>query len=308
MNHTMTICRKPFTARYCVLALVGACCLLFASCGLFEGDRDISSSPLPPSSSQPAPSVPTTVQVTLEEGLTAHEIADQLEVNGVCSAAGFLAALTKEAYDYPFLAQIPEDERIYLRLEGYLFADTYEFYPDEDPTTVIERFLANFGAQVNDELLAEIQRQGITLHQAITLASIIQEEASDPAEMPMVSSVFHNRLQSPDYPKLQSDVTIFYVRQSIYPFVTDEEKTVFYNAYSTYERKDLPVGPICNPGLEAIKAALYPAKSDYYFFLTDKTGKFYYAKTFAVHSANWEQAKAVNAAINAGSQSDPSGE
>ncbi len=297
MNITMTICRKPISVRLLLLALTGACCLLLASCGLVKGEQDVASSSVP-SSSQPAHSAPNTVRVTIPEGLTAREIADRLEENGVCEAEEFITALTDQSFDYPFLSQIPDDERIYFTLEGYLFPDTYEFYPDEAPADVIKRFLSNFQAHVDDELLADIERQGMTLHEAITLASIIEEEAIDPAERTMIASVFHNRLKSADFPKLQADVTIFYVRLNIEPYVTEEENTAYYKAYSTYECKDLPAGPICNPGLDAIKAALYPEQSDYYYFLTDKTGKFYYAKTYTVHSANWEEAKAVNAALS----------
>lgn len=302
---TMTICSKRFAVRLATLTLIGAFCLLFASCGLLEGGEEPSPSSVP-SSSQQEESAPPTVSITIPEGLTAREIADQLEINGVCNAEEFLTALTTQSFDYPFLAQIPYDERIYLRLEGYLFPDTYEFYLDEAPADVIEQFLSRFQAHVDDALLAEIERQSMTLHEVVTLASIVQEEALDPAEMTMVSSVFHNRLKSVDFPKLQSDVTIFYVRLNITPFVTEEQNNVYYNAYSTYECKDLPVAPICNPGLDAIRAAMYPEQSDYYYFLTDKTGKFYYAKTFAVHSANWEDAKAVNATLSAQSASGSS--
>ncbi len=295
---TMTICPKQSAVRLETITLMAAFCLLFASCGLLGGGEESPPSSVPSSSQQEESALPT-VSVTIPEGLTAREIADHLEINGVCKAEDFLTALTTGTFDYPFLTQIPDDERIYLRLEGYLFPDTYEFYLDEAPADVIARFLSNFQARVDDALLAEIERQAMTLHEVVTLASIVQEEAIDPAEMAMVSSVFHNRLQSVDFPKLQSDVTIFYVRLNIEPYVTEEENTTYFKAYSTYDCNDLPVGPICSPGLDAIKAAINPEQSDYYYFLTDKTGKFYYAKTYKVHSANWEEAKAVNAALNA---------
>ncbi len=307
MSFTMTTCQKRLAAILAAITLMGVACLPLASCGLRTGGEESSSSSIP-SSSQQEESAPLTVRVPIPQGLTAREIADLLEVNGVCRADDFLTALTTQTFNYPFIAQIPDHERIYYRLEGYLLPGTYDFNLNEPAADVLERFLSNFQARVGDVMLEEAGRQAMTLHEVITLASIVEEEALDPAQRTMISSVFHNRLNSPDFPKLQSDVTIFYVRLNITPFVTEQENTAYYNAYSTYECNGLPVGPICSPGLDAIKAALYPEQSDYYYFLTDKTNQFYYAKTFAVHSANWEQAKAVNAALGAQSTSGSSGD
>ena len=307
MSFTMTTCQKRLAAILAAITLMGVACLPLASCGLRTGGEESSSSSIP-SSSQQEESAPLTVRVPIPQGLTAREIADLLEVNGVCRADDFLTALTTQTFNYPFIAQIPDHERIYYRLEGYLLPGTYDFNLNEPAADVLERFLSNFQARVGDVMLEEAGRQAMTLHEVITLASIVEEEALDPAQRTMISSVFHNRLNSPDFPKLQSDVTIFYVRLNITPFVTEQENTAYYNAYSTYECNGLPVGPICSPGLDAIKAALYPEQSDYYYFLADKTKQFYYAKTFAVHSANWEQAKAVNAALSAQSTSGSSGD
>lgn len=144
----------------------------------------------------------------------------------------------------------------------------------------------NFESKITDEMYAQMKNQNLTLDETITLASMIQEESSGHEEMGRVSSVFHNRLDnSVTYPRLQSDVTIFYVNRDIKPFlqVNDQE---MYDAYNTYKCTGLPVGPVCNPGIDAIKAALYPEDTDYYFFLTDANGKFYYAKTADQHYQN----------------------
>ena len=128
---------------------------------------------------------------------------------------------------------------------------------------------------------------GKTLEETLTLASIVQAEAGDTANMKRVASVFYNRLNnSDDFPLLQSDPTSAYVRDVIIPnsdYVTDNMKT----AYDTYKGAGLPPGPICNPGLDAIKAVLYPAETDYFYFCSNlETGEFYYAKTLEEHEAN----------------------
>ena len=129
---------------------------------------------------------------------------------------------------------------------------------------------------------------------------MIQAEAGGGGykEMCYVSSVFHNRLDHPEVVTgmLQSDVTIFYVNDNIKPYLnyTDQD---MYDAYNTYKCIGLPVGAICNPGLDAIQAALNPEETDYYYFLTDDSGKFYYARNQAEHEYNDAAAAQVNAQL-----------
>ena len=136
----------------------------------------------------------------------------------------------------------------------------------------------------------------LSLDEAITLASIIQKEAggvNGPDEMRRVSAVFHNRLDlKEEYPKLQSDVTRDYATKYIIPF-HDMRNQPMYDAYNTYVCDGLPVGPICNPGLDAIEAALYPTDVPYYFFVTDVEEHFYYAETLQKHYENIRLASAV---------------
>ena len=125
------------------------------------------------------------------------------------------------------------------------------------------------------------------MDEIITLASIIQSEAGDVKEMGKVSSVLHNRIESPDYGKLQCDVTINYVNENILdsPYI-DGDKTRFSEYYNTYKVSGLPVGAICNPGADAINAALNPEKTDYFYFVTDKDWNYYYASTYEEHLKN----------------------
>ena len=128
------------------------------------------------------------------------------------------------------------------------------------------------------------ETEAMTLYEGITLASIIQDEASKTSEMNKVSSVFHNRLSnSSTYPRLESDVTRDYIKNNITPHV-DIVNEDMNAAYDTYQCTGLPVGPVDNPGLDAILAAAEPEDTQYYFFVTDSDGNYYYAKTFDEHA------------------------
>lgn len=227
------------------------------------------------------------VRVTFPEGLSLREIADRLEEKGVCPADEFLEYLdTADLSEYDFVAELPDDDR-YHRLEGYIFPDTYDFYLGEAPASVAARFLDRFEQVVDEEIRDRAQEMGMTIDEVVTLASVIQAECSYPSEMANVSGVFHNRLNDPaNYPKLQSDVTIFYIRDEILPYAGSDTKDFYDQLYNTYVHNGLPVGPICCPGEDALHAALYPAEHDYYYFITDKESNFLYAETLAEHNAN----------------------
>ncbi len=230
------------------------------------------------------------VTINFYEGMTLTEIAERLAENGVCDYDEFLAAANTETFEYEFESMMGTDENIYFKWEGYLFPDTYEFYTDSTPRSVIAKFIANFNNKITPEYYLRMQELGMTLHEVITLASVIQSEAAYMEDMEKVSSAFHNRLApNSGLPYLQSDVTYFYYTENIEPNVEDEALSDAYlSAYYTYPgyRAGLPVGPICNPGLNAIEAALYPEDTDYYFFVTDHEGNFYYGRTQAEHDAN----------------------
>ena len=236
------------------------------------------------------------VTVTISEGMTIVQIAEKLEENKVCSKEDFYDALDDE-YDFGFLDRVPEDER-FRRLEGYLFPDTYEFFVDMNPNNVVKKFISNYHNRVDDEFLLSIRDlpNGVgELDNLMTLASIIQKEAASYEEMCRVSAVFHNRLDdSANYPFLQSDATNNYIKDSIRPFMTVEKQDL-YDAYDSYKCIGLPIGPICNPGMDAIRAAANPDPSiKGTFFVSDNAGTYYYASTMAEHEANIAKANAVN--------------
>ncbi|MFA9379764.1 MAG: endolytic transglycosylase MltG [Acetanaerobacterium sp.] len=235
------------------------------------------------------------VSITFIEGMTIREIAQSLEEQKVCSADEFITVLNTTDFGYEFEDLIPTGANRYLKLEGYLFPDTYTFYVGEKPSSVADKFLGNFNKKITADLIDRIEKKGMTLDDAIRLASIIQKEGRTLDDMYMVSSVFNNRLNKPEtYPFLQSDVTINYVNNNITPYVTSEEdKLAYAEAYNTYKCEGLPIGPVSNPGINAIKAAIYPDESSYYYFLTDAEMQYYYAKTMAQHEANMAQAMQV---------------
>ena len=230
------------------------------------------------------------VRVTFPEGLTSVEIAEKLEANGVCPAADFMEAV--KDFDavkdtYVCLSSVKNAQERAFALEGYVFPDTYDFYRGESATYALSRFLSNANRKLTDERVARAAELGYTMDEIVTLASIIQEEAGDPNEMPKVSAVMHNRLNSPAYGKLQCDVTINYVNDRITdsPYLSGDT-SVFAARYNTYKVDGLPVGAICCPGIDAIDAALYPADTNDFFFVTDADMNYYYAETYEQHLEN----------------------
>lgn len=230
------------------------------------------------------------VRVTFPEGSTVTQIAKKLEENGVCSASDFISAANDPMNLEGFSFVIPNpDERAFL-LEGYIFPDTYEFYRNESATSAIKRFLKNSEAKFTGEIRERCEELGYTLDEILTLASIIQEEAGDPAEMYKVSSVLHNRLDNSRFPKLQCDAATFYLRDYVELYVSEERYAELDELYNTYKCEALPAGPITNSGIDAVMAALYPEETDYYFFITDGEGEYHYAETWAEHVANCDAA------------------
>ena len=242
---------------------------------------------------QPEVTEPTTsnvVRITFPEGTAVSQAAQLLEENGVCSAAEFMAAandpLNAEGYSF----EIPNSEERAFLLEGYVFPDTYEFYRNESASAALKRFLKNTESKLTEEIASRCDELGYTVDEILTVASIIQEEAGDPAEMGKVSSVIHNRLNSSRFPRLQCDVATFYLRDYVKPYVDEARYETLVELYNTYNCEGLPAGPITNAGMDAINAALYPENTDYFYFVTDSEGDYLYAETWAEHLENCDAA------------------
>ncbi len=228
------------------------------------------------------------VEVQFPEGATIYQMAQKLEEKGVCSAEEFLDTVDVVTIDLSFVSELEENSLEYHPLEGYLFPDTYMFYKNDNPANVIKKMMTTFESKVlTEENRARMEELGLSLEETITLASIIQQEGNSEESMAMVSSVYHNRLNDPEnYPRLQADPTRVYGRE-LRTQMGDEVNEEIITAYDTYQSEGLPPGPICNPGVQAITAALNPESTEYYYFCTNlSTGKFYYAKTLAEHEKN----------------------
>ena len=229
-----------------------------------------------------------TVTVRFREGLTLDDAAKILQENQVCDAETFKFYFNAGGFGYKFEDYLPKQQNTlkYHRMEGYCFPDTYEFYVNEEPSIVAQKIYANFDAKLTEGDYRKIEELGKTLDEIITLASIVQAEAPNMNEMKMVSSVFHNRLNSPAlFPQLQSDPTSKYAKYIAERLPVQNDLMV--TAYDTYAHQGLPPGAICNPGKEAIEATLYPAETGYYFFNANiNTREVFYAVTNEEHEAN----------------------
>lgn len=218
--------------------------------------------------------------VTIPEGESAHDIELRLEALGLFSREQFAraAVMRPEYRDFEFLQPLADDTI----LDGYLFPDTYRVFADSTPESIVRRMLENFGRRVTPEMRRRIAEQGRSLHEVLTLASIVQAE-SNVGEMRDVAGVFWKRLE--EYIPLESDATVNYVlgTSKRQPTFADTEVE---HPYNTYENIGLPPGPIGNPGLEAIRAAIDPAENPYYFFLHKDNGEIVLSRTFAEHLRN----------------------
>lgn len=241
----------------------------------------------------------TYLDMMFREGITLNEAAEKLEENHIIDdASKFLYYFNAGGLGYDFEEHLPtgSSKLKFNRMEGYLFPDTYNFYVGMEPDEVCQKIYINFDTKMKDEYYDRMEELGITLDETITLASMIQAEAANDAEMKDISSVFWNRLNDPaTFPKLQSDPTSKYVQQVIKPNIDLKDETI-YDAYDTYICNGLPAGAIGNPGLAAIEAALYPNNTNYYYFYANiETSITYFAETLEEHEANIEMVKQIQA-------------
>ncbi|HBP37480.1 MAG TPA: endolytic transglycosylase MltG [Clostridiales bacterium] len=235
---------------------------------------------------------PQTVRVTFPEGLTYSEVKKRLRAAGVNFDEQVLDSLVgnpQNFLDYDFVTRIPKNARREWLLQGYLFPDTYEFDVNADEETMIRTFLNH----AENKLLAEYEARaallGMNLDQVITLASIIQNECSRTEEMRTVSGVFYNKLNQ-DNGFLRSCATINYLRkeagQQTALWLADEQINEFDSPYNTYRYQGLPPGPICSPGEDAIRAALWPEKHSYLYFCATGDGSNVFSRTLAEQENN----------------------
>lgn len=228
-----------------------------------------------------------TVDVTIPEGMTLTEAFKILEEKGVCTADKLQKSAENDDFNYSFIADLPNGKN---RLEGYLFPDTYTFYVDDDPARVINKFLSNFSSKFDSTLKDRAQKQGLTMRQVLIVASMVENEAKLDEDRPVIASVIYNRLNSRNFKYLQVDATIQYALGVHKETLTSDDLKID-SPYNTYTHEGLTPGPICSPGIAAIRAALYPAKTHYYYYVAKKDGSHIFSETAAEHAAAVKRAK-----------------
>ncbi len=218
------------------------------------------------------------VSVKIPEYATIDDMAVLLSDAGVCEKADFYDAVQNGEYDISFVKDIPV-ERVHYRLEGYLFPDTYDFYcydSEECAYLAVKKMLKATESKLTKDMLEQISKRGYTLHEVLTMASIVESESANGSaeDRAKVAAVFYNRLEGKNWnqPKLlQTDPSTYY------PYGNGR--------YNTYKTEGLPPGPIGAPSLNSIKAAINPAKDfKATYFVTDKNAKFYFNETLTGHN------------------------
>jgi UPF0755 protein len=229
------------------------------------------------------------IRVTIPEGKRDEEVAAILDKAGVVPAQAFLDALRNGKYGFDFLSDNPAGAG----LEGYVFPDTYNFPQQNQASDVVSLMLTNFGQRLSPDLRTAFKQENLSIHDAVTLASIVEREAQKPEERATIASVFLNRMKA-GMP-LQADPTVQFALtanpKSLAAFglwktelTLDDLATS--SPYNTYVNKGLPPGPIANPGLGSLQAVAHPAQTKFLFFVAKDDGSHVFAETFAEHQAN----------------------
>jgi UPF0755 protein len=230
-----------------------------------------------------------TARIKIIEGWNLNEINDYLIKNNLTPKNNFLELSKHKISDWQFDFPPPlflKDAPLNADLEGYLFPDTYEIYNNSGGDELIKKMMDNLDLKMDQNIRSEIARQNKSVYEILTMASLIQKEVKT-KDMNLVSGIFWKRLKNNQ--RLQSCATLAYilgVNKEQYSY----QDTTIDSPYNTYRNNGLPPGPICNPGLDAIKAAVYPKESDYLFFLTrPDTGETVFSATLDEHNINKEK-------------------
>ena len=213
-------------------------------------------------------------KITIPEGYNIRQIASVIAMAGLCAETKF----TDYATDSSFVHNKGIDAETF---EGYLFPDTYFFSKNVSPEKIISAMVKRFRSVFTPFFQEQTKKLGLSIHQTVTLASIIEKETGDPEERSIISSVFHNRLKKKM--RLESDPTVIY---GIKDFDGNIKKRHLETStpYNTYKIKGLPPGPIANPGIKAIEAALFPADTDFLYFVSKKDNTHEFSSNIRKHN------------------------
>lgn len=219
-----------------------------------------------------------TYKFTIPEGFNLKQITELLVSKGYVDEKEFKEQLAKGNFEYDFLEGIALGPQ---RLEGYLFPDTYEITSDMDENAIVDMMLSRFAEEIDSGYVAKAKEAGLTLHEAITLASIVEREAVKDEERPLVARVFLNRIERGM--KLESCATIQYA-------LGENKQRLLYSdlkiesPYNTYKYKGLPPGPIGVPGQASLQSVVNPGEGPYLFFVVSEEGKHVFSKNLADHN------------------------
>ncbi|WP_238858642.1 endolytic transglycosylase MltG [Clostridium sp. YIM B02569] len=214
------------------------------------------------------------VKLTIPEGYSIEDIAKSVEDKGICSKDEFI----KDVKDYKLPSFVKNNNKKRYNLEGYLYPDTYLIEKGSNANDVIKSMLDRFEdvlKQAEDETKVEISDEDV--EKIVTIASMIEREARAPGDRPLISSVIYNRLEKDM--KLQIDAAVIYALGYHVDVVLNKHLEVD-SPYNVYKYKGLPVGPIANPGLDCIKAALLPEKTDYLYYIMKDDGSHYFTNNY----------------------------
>lgn len=249
------------------------------------------------------------VDIMFPEGINCAQIFKLLEEKEVCSVAELEEyAASGELKNYWFLEGVVRGDKYCL--EGYLAPDTYEFYKNDTPRRVLEKFLNEFDSRFTDKMKEDftrmqtryaeklrnagfsasyIEENTLTLHQVITLSSVVQKEAASDGECYDIASVFYNRLADPSILSLGADATVYYAIGDYFGEIEEltAEHLAVDSPYNTRKNQGIPPGPICNTGVHALYAALEPNDTNYKYFVYDRNASAHrFAQTESEHNKN----------------------
>lgn len=225
--------------------------------------------------------VPDELTITYPEGFALEQMAERTSARGIGSAADFMTAATPADYvqRYGYLADLPAGRT----LEGYLFPDTYRVSADDTSADVVARMLATFDSKLTEQLRTEAQAANRTIDQVVIMASILEREVQSDTDMALASGVLWKRFD--EDMGLDADATVRYVLKKWDEGLTAQDLQVD-SPYNTRKYRGLPPGPISNPGLRALIAAIRPEESEYYYYLSAPNGETIFSKTNDEHNAN----------------------
>lgn len=236
-----------------------------------------------------------TMQITIPEGYSVAQIKQLLLDEHVCTSDAIDEALNEYPFKHEFLqSELPAEEGW---LEGYLFPDTYEIYKGNATVVdTVNKMLNNFDSKYDDEIKAGAEALGRSMHDIVTIASLIEREAQADSERATIAGVIYNRLNNAsEFPYLQVDASVLYGLGRTGGALSQEDldKDTPYNLYT---KEGLPPGPICNPGYASLYAAAYPEQHNYYYYVAMPDGTHLFANSYAEHEANIAASNAAQAA------------